>query len=68
MAKERANLRHRPPPSTSSSTSSSTSPTTSTSPTSESEGKGMGSWCSRLFYPYRLLLLFSLIVCLLQVT
>lgn len=27
----------------------------------------MPSWCSRLFYPYRLLLLFSLLVCLTQI-
>ena len=28
----------------------------------------MAGWFSRLFYPYRLLLLFSLIVCLVQVS
>ena len=28
----------------------------------------MGGWISRLFYPYRLLLLFSLVVCLIQVS
>ena len=29
--------------------------------------KGMAGWWSRLFYPYRVLLVFSLLVCLLQI-
>jgi len=27
----------------------------------------MASWCSRVFYPYRVLLLFSLVICVLQI-
>jgi protein xylosyltransferase len=62
MAREKTNLRQRPH-----STGTSASTNAQLEGAEEKLKEKMPSWCSKIFYPYRLLLLFSLVVCLLQI-